>query len=122
MHHYVEEKGSHQQNILDFFHCEWANLPEIKLHLKGTDFQLKVWESLLKIPMGNLSTYGKIAVDIHNPNASRAVGAAIGQNPIAYLIPCHRVIRASGIMGGYMWGETRKTAMIGWEIARTRNV
>ena len=104
-----------QQNALFIFQNDWSKLSEIKLHLKGTDFQLKVWETLLKIPMGQLSTYGTIAHQIQKPNASRAVGTAIGSNPVAFLIPCHRVIQSSGIFGGYMWGNTRKTAIIGWE-------
>jgi AraC family transcriptional regulator of adaptative response/methylated-DNA-[protein]-cysteine methyltransferase len=108
-----------QQNALFIFQNDWSKLPEIKLHLKGTDFQLKVWEALLKIPMGKLSTYGNIAQQIKNPNASRAVGTAIGSNPVAFLIPCHRVIQSTGIFGGYMWGNTRKTAIIGWERAKT---
>ncbi|RRN77263.1 methylated-DNA--[protein]-cysteine S-methyltransferase [Pseudoxanthomonas sp. SGD-10] len=110
-----------QQNALRIFRDEWSDLPKIKLHLKGTDFQLKVWESLLRIPMGKLSTYGKIAKQIYAPNASRAVGTAIGSNPVAFLIPCHRVIQSSGIIGGYMWGSTRKTAIIGWEAAKTNS-
>ena len=108
-----------QQNALFIFQNDWSKLNEIKLHLKGTDFQLKVWESLLKIPMGQLSTYGRIAKQIGNPNASRAIGTAIGSNPVAFLIPCHRVIQSTGVFGGYMWGETRKTAIIGWEVAKT---
>lgn len=107
-----------QQNALFIFQNDWSKLSEIKLHLKGTPFQLKVWESLLKIPMGKLSTYGNIAEQIGNPNASRAVGTAIGSNPIAYLIPCHRVIQSTGTFGGYLWGTTRKTAIIGWESAK----
>lgn len=107
-----------QQNALFIFQNDWHKLDKIKLHLKGTDFQLKVWESLLKIPMGKLSTYGSIAEHIGNPKASRAVGTAIGSNPIAFLIPCHRVIQSSGIFGDYMWGSIRKTAMIGWEGAK----
>ena len=107
-----------QQNVLYFFTHDWSKLNQIKLHLKGTAFQLKVWESLLKIPMGQLSTYGAIAKNIQSPNASRAVGTAIGSNPVAFLIPCHRVIQSSGIFGGYHWGSVRKTAMIGWEAAR----
>ena len=82
-----------QQNALFIFQNDWSKLSEIKLHLKGTDFQLKVWESLLKIPMGRLSTYSNLAEKIGHPNASRAVGTAIGNNPVAYLIPCHRVIQ-----------------------------
>lgn len=108
-----------QERALSIFQNDWSKINEIKLHLKGTDFQLKVWESLLKIPMGKLSTYGNIAEQIGRPKASRAVGTAIGSNPIAFLIPCHRVIQSSGNIGGYMWGPIRKTAMIGWESART---
>jgi len=108
-----------QQNALFIFQNDWSKLPEIKLHLKGTEFQLKVWETLLKIPMGKLSTYGSIAEKTGNPHASRAVGTAIGSNPVAFLIPCHRVIQSSGNIGGYMWGSTRKTAIIGWESAKT---
>jgi AraC family transcriptional regulator of adaptative response/methylated-DNA-[protein]-cysteine methyltransferase len=107
-----------QQNALFIFTHDWSKLNQIKLHLKGTDFQLKVWETLLKIPMGQLSTYGTIAQTINNPNAARAVGTAIGSNPVAFLIPCHRVIQATGTFGGYMWGPTRKTAIIGWEGAK----
>lgn len=111
-----------QQNALFIFQNDWSKLSEIKLHLKGTDFQLKVWETLLKIPMGQLSTYGSIAQKIEKPNASRAVGTAIGSNPVAFLIPCHRVIQSSGIFGGYMWGNTRKTAIIGWEGAQVNPI
>lgn len=110
-----------QQNALFIFQNDWSKLPEIKLHLKGTDFQLKVWETLLKIPMGELSTYGSIAGEIGHANASRAVGTAIGSNPVAFLIPCHRVIQSSGNFGGYMWGNVRKTAIIGWEGAKTNS-
>jgi AraC family transcriptional regulator, regulatory protein of adaptative response / methylated-DNA-[protein]-cysteine methyltransferase len=107
-----------QQNALFIFTQDWQNLQQIKLHLKGTEFQLKVWEQLLKIPSGQLSTYGAIAQQIDQPAASRAVGTAIGSNPVAFLIPCHRVIQSTGTFGGYMWGPTRKTAMIGWEAAK----
>jgi AraC family transcriptional regulator of adaptative response/methylated-DNA-[protein]-cysteine methyltransferase len=107
-----------QQNALRVFTGDWTNPTQIKLHLKGTDFQLKVWETLLKIPLGQLTTYGAVADAIHRPKASRAVGTAIGSNPVTYLIPCHRVITSSGTLGGYMWGETRKTAIIGWEAAK----
>jgi AraC family transcriptional regulator of adaptative response/methylated-DNA-[protein]-cysteine methyltransferase len=104
---------------LYIFTHDWDKLHQVKLHLKGTDFQLKVWETLLKIPMGELATYGKIAEKIHKPRASRAVGTAIGNNPVAFLIPCHRIIQSSGHFGGYMWGNTRKTAIIGWEAAQS---
>lgn len=109
-----------QQNALFIFQHDWGKLSTIKLHLKASDFQLKVWESLLRVPMGGLSTYGKIATDIGNPGASRAVGTAIGSNPVAFLIPCHRVIQSTGHFGNYMWGSTRKTAIIGWESAQTQ--
>jgi AraC family transcriptional regulator, regulatory protein of adaptative response / methylated-DNA-[protein]-cysteine methyltransferase len=108
-----------QQNAFYLFTQDWNQLPEIKLHLKGTDFQLKVWETLLRIPMGGLTTYKDIAGRIGNPQASRAVGTAVGDNPVAYLIPCHRVIQSTGVIGQYHWGAGRKTAMIGWEAART---
>ena len=108
-----------QQNALFIFTQDWKNLSKIKLHLKATPFQIKVWEALLKIPLGDVSTYSSIANKIENPKASRAVGTAIGDNPVAFLIPCHRVIRSSGEFGQYHWGSTRKTAMIGWEAAKT---
>jgi len=107
-----------QQNAMFIFRSDWSKLHQIKLHLKGTAFQLKVWETLLKIPMGKLTTYGAIAKHINLPKASRAVGTAIGENPVAYLIPCHRIIQSTGAFGGYHWGSVRKTAIIGWEAAR----
>ncbi|HEX7756163.1 MAG TPA: methylated-DNA--[protein]-cysteine S-methyltransferase [Niabella sp.] len=110
-----------QQHALFIFQNDWEQLKAIKLHLKGTDFQLKVWEALLKIPMGQLTTYGSLAARIGRPAASRAVGTAIGSNPVAYLIPCHRVIQSTGKTGGYMWGPARKMAIIGWEQARVAN-
>ena len=91
-----------------------------KLHLfvKGTNFQVKVWEALLRIPPGVLTTYQDIASRISNPKALQAVGSAVGSNAIAYLIPCHRVIRKDGILGDYRWTPARKKLMIGWEMAR----
>jgi AraC family transcriptional regulator, regulatory protein of adaptative response / methylated-DNA-[protein]-cysteine methyltransferase len=110
-----------QQNALYIFSHDWSKLDRVKLHLKGTAFQLKVWEALLKIPMGALTTYKTIASGIDNPNALRAVGTAIGQNPVAFIIPCHRVIQSAGTFGNYHWGSHRKRAMIGWEAARTNH-
>lgn len=107
-----------QQNALFIFTQDWKNLSEIKLHLKGTAFQLKVWEALLKVPMGQVTTYGDIAASVGNEKASRAVGSAVGDNPVAFLIPCHRVIKSTGVFGQYHWGSIRKTAMIGWESAQ----
>lgn len=115
---YSQTVDAIQQNAISVFTQDWSKTGEIKLHLKGTDFQLKVWNALLEIPAGQLTTYGDIASKLNNPNASRAVGTAIGDNPVAYLIPCHRVIRSSGELGGYHWGLTRKAAIIGWEAAR----
>lgn len=86
--------------------------------LRGSAFQLKVWEALLKIPEGRLASYDQIANAIGQPTASRAVGTAIGSNPVGYLIPCHRVIKKTGLFGGYRWGVERKQAMLGWEAAR----
>lgn len=117
--HYQQLLDKHQQDGLFIFQHDWNKLDQIKLHLNGTPFQLKVWEMLLKIPMGSLVTYGDIAQKIEKPSASRAVGTAIGNNPVAFLIPCHRVIQSTGKIGGYMWGNTRKTAIIGWEAAQT---
>ncbi|WP_080057998.1 bifunctional transcriptional activator/DNA repair enzyme AdaA [Spirosoma aerolatum] len=89
--------------------------------MRGSAFQLKVWEALLKIPEGRLASYDQIANAIGQPTASRAVGTAIGANPIGYLIPCHRVIKKTGLFGGYRWGADRKQAMLGWEAARVDN-
>ncbi|CAH0993102.1 Bifunctional transcriptional activator/DNA repair enzyme Ada [Sinobacterium norvegicum] len=89
----------------------------LKLHLSGTPFQLKVWQALLKIPLGQLTSYGSIANEINRSSAARAVGTAIGANPVALLIPCHRVIQQSGVSGSYRWGGERKAALIGWEAA-----
>jgi AraC family transcriptional regulator of adaptative response/methylated-DNA-[protein]-cysteine methyltransferase len=112
----MEEKSNVAQTAaLHFFEQHNGDLPQLRLHLKATPFQLKVWEALLRIPAGRLSTYGAVAAHIGQPTASRAVGTAIGSNPVAFLIPCHRVIQSAGGLGGYRWGTTRKTALIGWE-------
>jgi AraC family transcriptional regulator of adaptative response/methylated-DNA-[protein]-cysteine methyltransferase len=113
----MNKQNEIHQQVLTIFSKDWNDIKKIKLHLKGTPFQLKVWETLLKIPTGNLTSYGEIAKNMETPNASRAVGTAIGANPIAFLIPCHRVIQTTGNFGGYRWGNTRKTAIIGWEAA-----
>jgi len=112
---FFENQNEIQRNALSIFNKDWTELNTIKLHLKGTDFQLKVWESLLTIPMGKLSTYGHLAEKIGHSKASRAVGTAIGSNPVAFLIPCHRVIQSSGNFGGYRWGSERKQLIVGWE-------
>ncbi len=117
---FTARRNDMQAKALDIFQHDWTDMPQIKLHLKGTDFQLKVWQCLLEIPSGSLSSYGKIARDIGTPLAHRAVGTAIGRNPIAFLIPCHRVIQTTGGIGGYMWGTNRKKAIIGWEAAQNQ--
>ncbi|WDF75772.1 methylated-DNA--[protein]-cysteine S-methyltransferase [Mucilaginibacter sp. KACC 22773] len=114
---YTQVVDMMQQDVLHIFKKDWSQLPAIKLHLKGSSFQLKVWDALLKIPMGGLCSYGDVSQKIQLPNASRAVGSAIGANPVAFLIPCHRVIRSTGESGQYHWGATRKSAIIGWEAA-----
>ena len=116
--HYRQVVDTIQQNALFIFSQDWKDLSRIKLHLKGTAFQLKVWEALLKIPLGGLTTYSRVAESVGNARASRAVGSAVGDNPVAFLIPCHRVIRSTGVIGQYHWGSTRKTAIIGWESSR----
>lgn len=94
------------------------NRKPLHLVLKGTNFQIKVWEALVGMPLGKLTTYEQIATSIEQPTASRAVGSAIGKNPVAFLIPCHRVIRKTGEINQYRWGSTRKRAIIGWEQAQ----
>lgn len=101
--------------VLDVLKGDGDFPDKISLHLKGTPFQLKVWQALLEIPEGQLSSYGELAEKVGSPNASRAVGSAIGRNPIAYIIPCHRVIRNSGEIGGYRWGVERKRCLIASE-------
>ncbi|MCH8958533.1 MAG: methylated-DNA--[protein]-cysteine S-methyltransferase [Proteobacteria bacterium] len=90
----------------------------LHLRLKGTNFQLQVWQALLKIPSGNQTSYSELAKTIGRPNSHRAVANAVGRNPVAWLIPCHRVLRASGALGGYRWGVDRKAEILTWELAQ----
>lgn len=108
-----------QQHAFSVLRCQQVGGREITLNVKGTPFQLKVWEALLRIPMGKLTTYGSVAACINHPKACRAVGTAIGDNPVAFFIPCHRVIQSTGFFGQYHWGSVRKAAIIGWEGAHT---
>ncbi|OCJ02580.1 6-O-methylguanine DNA methyltransferase [Rhizobium sp. AC44/96] len=96
----------------------WTSDQPLRVVLIGTDFQVRVWESLLKIPFGKAVTYSDIANDIGKPTAMRAVGAAVGANPISFVVPCHRALGKSGALTGYHWGLTRKRAMLGWEYGR----
>lgn len=107
-----------QQNALFIFTQDWSRPDKIKLHLKGSDFQLKVWNTLLQIPNGGLTTYSDLALKAGHERAQRAVGTALGNNPVVFLIPCHRVIQSSGIIGNYRYGPARKNAIIGWEAAK----
>ncbi len=93
----------------------WRPDQPLRVVLIGTDFEVRVWETLLKIPMGRAVSYSDIACNIKNPKASRAVGAAIGKNPISFVVPCHRALGKGGTLTGYHWGITRKQAMLGWE-------
>jgi len=90
----------------------------LSLHVSGTNFQISVWKALLQIPPAKVASYSQIASAIGHPGSARAVGQAVGANPVAILIPCHRVIQQSGKLGGYHWGETRKQALHAWESAR----
>ena len=106
----------HAQRIFDS--NLWKPNTPLRVVLIGTDFEIRVWETLLSIPMGRASTYSDIAKKLGNPKASRAVGAAVGKNPVSFVVPCHRVLGKSGKLTGYHWGLTRKRAMLGWEAAQ----
>ena len=96
----------------------WQAGRPLRVVLIGTDFEVRVWETLLRIPLGGATTYGSIASHIGKPTAARAVGAAVGKNPISFVVPCHRVLSKSGALTGYHWGLTRKKAMLGWEAGK----
>ncbi len=93
----------------------WQRDRPLRVVMIGTDFEVRVWETLLKVPMGRATTYSDIAAHVRAPKAARAVGAAVGKNPISFVVPCHRVIGKGGDLTGYHWGLTRKRAMLGWE-------
>ena len=97
----------------------WRPDRPVRVVLIGTDFEVRVWETLLKIPMGSATTYGSIASHLGKPTASRAVGAAVGKNPISFVVPCHRVVGSTGKLTGYHWGLARKRAILGWEAGVT---
>ncbi len=97
---------------------EWREDRPLRVVLIGTDWEVRVWEALLKIPMGKVATYSGIATKVCTPNAARAVGAAVGKNPVSFVVPCHRVIGKAGALTGYHWGITRKQAMLGWEAGK----
>jgi AraC family transcriptional regulator, regulatory protein of adaptative response / methylated-DNA-[protein]-cysteine methyltransferase len=114
--HYVEDAARTApiaQRVFDS--KQWRSQQPLRVVLIGTDWEVQVWEALLQIPMGRLTTYSGLAGKVSNPAAARAVGAAVGKNPIAFVVPCHRVIGKAGKLTGYHWGLTRKRAMLGWE-------
>lgn len=115
----IRERASEARALVDtlFAHGRTPDRP-LSLLVSGTNFQISVWKALLAIPSGHLATYSRIAAAIGQPRAARAVGLAVGANPVAFVIPCHRVIRQSGQLGGYRWGIPRKLAMHAWEAAR----
>ncbi len=119
----LQASGGPNGQLLKAYFSNWKQPKQhISIDLQGTPFQVKVWKALLSIPPARLCTYKNVATMLGQPKASRAVGTAIGKNPIAYLIPCHRVIRQNGLLGGYRWGNHRKAAIIGYESIRMRGV
>ena len=117
----IQRRNEMHDKVVQLFQTNLQEKKSIQLHLKGTPFQIKVWKALLEIPAGEINTYGNLAENIGHPKAYRAVGAAVGQNSIAFIIPCHRVIASSGVIGDYRWGSDRKMAMLGREIAENKN-
>lgn len=114
--HYVQDSeatAAYAERIFD--PTRWDPKAPLRIVLIGSDFQVRVWEALLRIPMGCAVTYSSIAETLGQPTASRAVGAAVGRNPISFVVPCHRALGKSGALTGYHWGLTRKRAMLGWE-------
>jgi AraC family transcriptional regulator, regulatory protein of adaptative response / methylated-DNA-[protein]-cysteine methyltransferase len=116
---YVENSGRTAPIAKRIFDpSQWRPTEPLRVVLIGTDFEVRVWDALLHIPMGKLTTYSNIAGKISAPKAARAVGAAVGKNPISFVVPCHRVVGKSGALTGYHWGLTRKRAMLGWEAGK----
>lgn len=120
--HYLEDVGATGPFAKRIFDPQrWQSDQPLKVVLIGTDFQIRVWEGLLKIPVGTATTYSGLAESLNRPDAARAVGTAVGRNPISFVVPCHRVLGKSGVLTGYHWGLTRKRAMLGWEAGVTAN-
>ncbi len=115
---FVEDADLLRPWVLAAFGAQDSGLDKAPLFLIGAPFQLKVWEALLRIPSGQVTTYSEIAQHVGNPKAVRAVGTAVGRNPVSWLIPCHRALRKSGAMGGYHWGLPMKRAMLAFEAAQ----
>jgi AraC family transcriptional regulator of adaptative response/methylated-DNA-[protein]-cysteine methyltransferase len=116
---YVEDAGGTAALAQRIFDPElWRADQPLRVVLIGTDFEVRVWQTLLKIPMGRAVCYSDIASTINSPKASRAVGAAVGKNPLSFVVPCHRALGKGGALTGYHWGITRKQAMLGWEAGK----
>lgn len=114
----VAQGDAHHGAALSYF-SDPTRPQHIWLALKGTPFQLKVWQALLDVPLGQTSSYGALANAIGKPKAARAIGAAVGKNPVTFIVPCHRILAGDGSLGGYYWGLETKQAMLDWEAART---
>jgi AraC family transcriptional regulator, regulatory protein of adaptative response / methylated-DNA-[protein]-cysteine methyltransferase len=118
---FVEKPGRTEPLARQMFdRATWSPDNPVRLVLIGTDFEVRVWQTLLRIPMGRAVSYADIARHLGQPTASRAVGSAVGRNPISFVVPCHRVLRGDGALGGYHWGLTRKRALIGWETGQVQ--
>ena len=115
----IEDVKTTAPLVAPIFDLNGRGQESLRLHLRGTNFQIKVWEALLQIPQGTVTTYERIAARIGKPSALRAVGTAVGHNPVAVLIPCHRVLRKDGEFGNYRYGSARKKALLGWEATLT---
>lgn len=120
--HFAEDQEGTCRAAKQIFSGSRSPHPPLGLFVKGTNFQTNVWKALLRIPSGSVCSYEQVARAVGNPSAARAVGMALAANPVAYLIPCHRVIRNVGLLGGYRWGEARKRALISWETTRAETL
>jgi AraC family transcriptional regulator, regulatory protein of adaptative response / methylated-DNA-[protein]-cysteine methyltransferase len=113
---FVEDRAGGEKAIARIFDAKrWRADQPLRVVMLGSDFEVRVWSALLRIPMGRAATYGDVAAHIGKPSAARAVGAAVGRNPISFVVPCHRVLGKTGALTGYHWGLTRKQAILGWE-------
>ncbi|MCA1490176.1 methylated-DNA--[protein]-cysteine S-methyltransferase [Sinorhizobium alkalisoli] len=116
---YIEDSAATTRYAARIFDSDrWSAEEPLRIFLIGSDFQVRVWQALLKVPFGKATTYSRIADEIGQPSASRAVGAAVGRNPISFVVPCHRALGKGGELTGYHWGLTRKRAILGWEAGR----
>jgi AraC family transcriptional regulator of adaptative response/methylated-DNA-[protein]-cysteine methyltransferase len=117
---FVEDQSLAERTVQRIFEPgQWKHNQPLNIVMLGSDFEVRVWQALLKIPMGRATTYGAVAKHIGKPAAARAVGAAVGRNPISFVVPCHRVLGSTGALTGYHWGLTRKQAILGWEAGHT---